>query len=273
MIKILRINRYVFLFVLGIAASGAGPTAHAQTRDTMAARGPLFTWRDAIVTGVFAAATIGLVQYDAKIAHYIARPEVQSDKLLREIDRDFGRVNEASLFLAGTGVYIVSKIAHAPTAADMAFHATEAVVISTVANTALRGVLGRSRPFVSGGDDPRDFHFGKGFSDFDYRSLPSIHASSNYAAATVIVGEVHERWPDAAWWVAPPLYVVASLPSVARLHGNRHWASDILSGAFLGTFTGIKVIQYHHPRHANFLDRIFLHATVTPGVVGASLDF
>jgi membrane-associated phospholipid phosphatase len=46
---------------------------------------------------------------------------------------------------------------------------------------------------------------------------------------------------------------------VARLYQGQHWASDILSGAFLGVFAGAKVVRYNHDvRPNNRVNRFFL---------------
>jgi hypothetical protein len=48
------------------------------------------------------------------------------------------------------------------------------------------------------------------------------------------------------------------------MYHNKHWGSDVLLGAAIGTFSGRKVVQYAHGHPGNRLDRIMLRTTVAP---------
>jgi membrane-associated phospholipid phosphatase len=39
---------------------------------------------------------------------------------------------------------------------------------------------------------------------------------------------------------------------------GQHWASDIFAGAFLGTFYGMRVVDYSHTHQRTKVDRLFL---------------
>jgi F0F1-type ATP synthase assembly protein I len=52
------------------------------------------------------------------------------------------------------------------------------------------------------------------------------------------------------------------------MYDDRHWASDIISGAAIGTFAGIKVVRYNHTRPSNMIDRFFLGSMVEAGSHG-----
>ena len=71
----------------------------------------------------------------------------------------------------------------------------------------------------------------------DYQSFPSGHAAITFAAATVI--ERHLGWRRAVLGYAIATYVAAS-----RLHDNRHYLSDVVFGAAVGTIAGRTVV--HH---------------------------
>ena len=77
------------------------------------------------------------------------------------------------------------------------------------------------------------------------------------------------------WFAAPLLYGAAMVPGITRVYLNQHWASDIVSGAFVGTFFGAKVVHYAHTHRRTKLDRALMATTIMPdgrgGVyVGAS---
>ncbi|HEX6058091.1 MAG TPA: phosphatase PAP2 family protein [Gemmatimonadaceae bacterium] len=265
------------LLSLVLLASAAGPPLAgaplgAQPSDTSTvSTAPLFTARDAIWAVVFTGTSIALFQFDEKIHRWVQRPGIQDDELLADASRIANYANENRLMLAGLAAYGIGKLAGKPNAADIGFHVFEAVGVSTVLNTAVRGALGRRRPYATEPIDAFAFDGWEGFSDFDFRAFPSIHASANFSAAAALTAEVRRRWPGATWWVGIASYGLATLPTLSRLHQGRHWASDLVMGGFVGTLTGLKIVQYHHSHPRNVIDRIFLHATPVAGAGRAGL--
>jgi len=69
-------------------------------------------------------------------------------------------------------------------------------------------------------------------------SFPSGHASSTFATAAVLERHLGLR---GAW----PTIAVASYVAISRLHDNRHFLSDVVFGAALGTATGWTVVGSH----------------------------
>jgi membrane-associated phospholipid phosphatase len=63
-------------------------------------------------------------------------------------------------------------------------------------------------------------------------------------------------------------YGGASLIALSRMYNNKHWASDVLMGAAIGTFAGTKVVRYHHSHPGNHLDKWLLGASVAPDGAG-----
>jgi hypothetical protein len=55
------------------------------------------------------------------------------------------------------------------------------------------------------------------------------------------------------------------------MYHNRHWASDVVMGAAIGTFTGRKIVQYAHGHPDNRLDRILLRVSVVPDGIGGQM--
>jgi hypothetical protein len=74
----------------------------------------------------------------------------------------------------------------------------------------------------------------------NHQSFPSGHASITFAGATVL--ERHLGWKRSA--VA---YIVASYVAASRLHDNRHYLSDVVFGAAVGTIAGRTVVVGHGP--------------------------
>ena len=64
------------------------------------------------------------------------------------------------------------------------------------------------------------------------------------------------------------MYGGAALAGVSRMYDNRHWATDVLVGAGIGTFAGLKVVRYHDSRPGNAIDRFFLAGSLVPSETG-----
>ncbi|HUQ83312.1 MAG TPA: phosphatase PAP2 family protein [Gemmatimonadaceae bacterium] len=247
--------------------------ASAQSGSTRSTRPPLITWLDAatLVTGI--GGSIALMGVDSRIARRLQGPRYQDNATYDDIADVAALVNEKSLFAAGLLTYGVAKLVHAPrTTTDIAWHTSESVFITSATATVVRGFLGRSRPFVTHDSDAHDYKPGKGFAQQSYRSYPSIHAASAFATAATLTAETARHSRRAAWVVGPITYSLASLPGLARMYKDKHWASDVAMGAALGAVSGWATVRYHHHRPGNRLDKVFLGATPSAST-GAALGF
>jgi hypothetical protein len=59
------------------------------------------------------------------------------------------------------------------------------------------------------------------------------------------------------------MYGGATMVGLSRMYHNKHWASDVLLGAAVGTFSGQKIVQYSHA-HPTRLDKVLLHVAAIP---------
>ena len=66
-------------------------------------------------------------------------------------------------------------------------------------------------------------------------SFPSGHTAFAFTAATVLSYQ-HRRW-------RVPFYIVAGVVGLSRIYLGRHYSSDVLMGAALGTITGTIVCR------------------------------
>jgi membrane-associated phospholipid phosphatase len=231
-----------------------------------------FTRRDIVYSAAALAGTGVLSIFDKRIAHFTQTSSIQGSSTRHDVVNDLTHVNETTLTEASIVAYAVGRLSHSNTIADVAVHTGESVVLTSVISQIIRGPLGRTRPSVSP-DDQYHFQFGKGFTHFDNRSFPSLHSATAFAAATAIVGEIHERDPNASWFVAPALYAGAAIPGLTRMYLDQHWASDVVSGAFVGILLGSRVVHYAHTHKRNKLDRFLLGTKVAPTANGAVVGF
>ena len=235
----------------------------AQTEPTRTEKKPpVIGWLDVAVLGAGIGGSIALMNKDADIATRLQTDKYQENGRYQDISSVAGKFNEKSLFAAGLVTYGIAKLAHAPrTTTDIAWHTTESIFIASATATLARGILGRSRPFVTADSNAHDYKPGKGFSELAYRAYPSIHAASAFATASALTAETARHSRRAAWIVGPVTYSLATLPGLARMYEDKHWASDVFMGAALGAVSGWATVRYHHHRPDNKLDRFFIGAT------------
>ncbi len=67
----------------------------------------------------------------------------------------------------------------------------------------------------------------------DYLPWPSSFPSGHTAAAFVTAGSLAYSY---GWAAGIPAYVFASAVGISRVKEDRHWASDVVAGAFIGTY-------------------------------------
>jgi len=243
-------------------------TAHAERHQT------LFTYRDAALAAAFAGLTVAMFPADRHIAGQLQDEDLQHLHWADQAAKSVEWITSPGAYVIGGSLYAFGRIAHRPDVADLGWHGTEAVLISSGITGLLKGTLGRARPFVTSDTNARDFKIFKGFSDSDRQSFPSGHTTTAFAAASAVTSEMRRLYPQYVWAVAPVMYGGATLVGISRMYHNKHWASDVVLGAAVGTFSGLKVVRYSHAHPDNKLDKVILHATVMPdGHGGGYLGF
>ena len=241
---------------------------------------PLFTLDDAYLAGGFIAGTFALRPLDEHFARRLQDKNSQSSRFLQDVAVTFRTIAEPGAFVIGGGLYIAGRASKQRDMADLGLHGTEAVVLGSVFAGVLKDAFGRARPFVhpptdSTGFNANDWQFGRGLTDGDkYRSFPSGHSVAAFAAAAAVVNETSRWWPNLTWVIGPAMYGGAGIVGVSRMYNNRHWASDVMMGAAIGTFAGNKVVRYHHRTNpTNRFDRWLLGASVHQSANGSYSSF
>ena len=267
-----------------LPAQSTADSARAARRDTIASAGtvalppqkirddskelvPLFGWRDAVVGASFVAGTIVLFQVDKVVAERTQDKVTQANAFLK----DFSKPSELLAWPGGlvieTGFYTFGRLTHHKRAAEVGWHGMEAMLLAAGVTNVLKSAVGRARPYVSADTNAHDFKFLGGFGNDSRTSFPSGHTSTAFAFASAVASESRTKWPHqwwSAWLIGPALYGGATVVGLSRMYHNKHWASDVALGAAIGTFSGIKVVQYAHEHPTNLFDRIMLHTSVVP---------
>jgi membrane-associated phospholipid phosphatase len=243
-------------------------TAHARRHQT------LFTYRDAILAAGFTGLTFAMFPVDKRLARKLTDSTLTANRFLEHSATGFESITAPGAYIIGGGLYAVGRFTHKPNLADFGWHGTEAVLLANGVTGLLKGTLGRARPFVSNDTNPHDFRFGGGFSNADRQSFPSGHTTTAFAAAAAVTSETRRLYPKAVKFVAPVMYGGATMVGLSRMYHNKHWASDVVLGAAVGTFSGLKVVRYSHAHPDNKVDRVILRTVIAPdGHGGAALGF
>ena len=229
---------------------------------------PLFTKRDLLMAAGFAVGTVAFFPLDRRAALELQDSSTQANKFFKDASTGVEVIASPGAYFIGGGLYLVGRLGHYERVADLGWHGTEAVLFAQGITMILKGTLGRSRPFVSSDTNPADFRFGGGFGNGERSSFPSGHTSTAFAAAAAVTAETGRWWPKSTWIVGPLMYGGASLVGLSRMYHNRHWGSDVMLGAAIGTFSGQKIVQYSHKHPHNVFDRVMLRTKVTPTADG-----
>ena len=132
-------------------------------------------------------------------------------------------------FLAG--LFAVGQVSGNDGLRKTAWLGVESYLASSVFSTVLKFAVGRARP--GAGEGSGRFH--PFTTRSTYTAMPSGHATSAWAVATVIADRTDSLLVDVA------CYGVAALASLSRIHEDRHWASVVLVGSALGYFTAKRI--------------------------------
>ncbi|HEX8726076.1 MAG TPA: phosphatase PAP2 family protein [Gemmatimonadaceae bacterium] len=235
---------------------------------------PLFSRRDAWVALGFTAATAAALPLDQMVAHNLQLPQNQREPGLVRASTVFRDLADPGTVYIGSGMYLAGRLFGNQTLTDMGLHASEALVVASAAGFVLKGAIGRPLPRQANADAD-SYRFGRGIRvDGNWQAFPSGHTLAAFSIASAVTAEAFDRWPAHARWVGVLTYSAAAASGVSRLYNNAHWVSDIIFGAGIGIFSGIKTVQYEHAHPGDWLNRVLAHASVAPNPKrGATVGF
>lgn len=160
---------------------------------------------------------------------------------------NFGGLYEAYI-LGGLGAYGFAF--HNDKMQTTTLLATQAYITGGVIESVLKFVSGRQRPYIT---DSTKIQASPTFHGPLYKtpldpsgkktnsSFPSGHTTVAFAAATVFAMEYRNK-P-----LVPILaYSAATLIGLSRITENKHWTTDVLTGAAVGYLTGRLVVNNYH---------------------------
>jgi membrane-associated phospholipid phosphatase len=252
-----------------IVLASVGARAGAQV-DTIHTTRSLFTWRDGVLGAGFIVATIGIRPVDKSAARALQYPSRQQNRNLQRMATVVRNIALPGSTIIGPSMYAIGRLTKQDRLAQLGLHGTEALVLGAGIGSVLKDVFGRARPYVDTiSPNPDDFQLLRGFKRGEnYRSFPSGHTLAAFAAAAAVSAETSRWWSWASYTIGPAMYGGAAAVGVSRMYNNRHWASDVILGAALGTFAGTKVVRYHATHPGNRIDKWLINASFSPSNPG-----
>jgi len=97
----------------------------------------------------------------------------------------------------------------------------------------VNGVVVEASKFIVGRERP---------DQSDHFSFPSGHTSTAFVAAEFL----HQEYKDQSVWISVGGYSMATLIGVARVYNNKHWVSDVVTGAGVGILS-TKAVYWVYP--------------------------
>ncbi len=264
--------RRIILMLLLLQAPATA--VRAQEPDSSRVPAPFFSARDAWLAAGFVAGTVAMLPLDKRLAHNFRQPVNQASPTLRDAADFFRFMGQPAPQIIGPSLYIAGRLGHWHHIAALGLHGTEAMLLSTAITGSIKLLVGRARPFVTADTNSTSFAFGRGLHGAKYQSFPSGHATTAFAVASSVTSEVGHwvdethGWPGWKYVIGVTMYGGASLIALSRIYDDKHWASDIMAGAAIGTFSGSKVVRYDYDHPKNRLDRWLLSARVAPSPAG-----
>jgi membrane-associated phospholipid phosphatase len=217
--------------------------------DTLAILEAPFHWQgsDWLRLGAGMALVAGTGFADSSVRSAVAR---QHSSGMDEVTRIFEPFGQEDSFILLGGFYAFGAVFHDPEARSVAVDGLAASLIASgLITPTLKFAIGRSRPYEGLGPD----HFAPFGGS---ASLPSGHTTQAFATATVIAS----HYPK--WWVFTVAYGTAGLVGYARIYHDKHWTSDVVGGALIGSAVGWSVVRMNRaPRKTGRADA---RLTVTP---------
>jgi membrane-associated phospholipid phosphatase len=165
-----------------------------------------------------------------------------------------GTVSDAAYLLAAYPLVVDAGLVtwlgrgKADAAVQLALIDAEALAISGLVTTAMQRSIGRARPFLRDcGANARGNADCSASANTRNSAFISGHASLAFTAASALCVQ-HSRlsiYESADAAVCPTALAIAATTSVLRIVADRHWATDVIAGALVGSAVGGVVSAVH----------------------------
>ncbi len=196
---------------------------------------------DWLIAGGVLAATGGAMLLDHEVRSLAQQNQNHGTRNAANLYTNFGLIAPAVALGAS---YIAGEVFQNQAAKQRAADGVEATLISNLMFVyPMKFFLGRSRPDAEHGSQHyRPFNISG--------SMPSFHTTEAFTAASVIAD--HAENP----WISGAVYGLATGVGLSRIYVDKHWLSDVVISAALGTVVGKAVVALNRGRRNSNLSVI-----------------
>lgn len=197
-----------------------------------------FHWRskDWFKMSILVAGTGLLIAYDDKIYDFIQSQRTPFTKAITKFPLE--PLGHYAGFSVLAGMYTYGHFAKKGKPQATALLAAESYLIAGLLVQLPKFVFGRSRPQSNNPPDHLEWQGPGGGSSFW-----SGHTTSAFAIASVIASMYNDKKG-----IQIAAYTIATMAGLSRIHDQKHWASDVLVGAVVGTAIGKMVVKNYKSR-------------------------
>lgn len=189
--------------------------------------------------GVFVVAESGLSLADPAVRDFFQSNHNQTATFVStHILQGFGA--EHSLLVMG-GIFTYGLLARNDKSKSTALLALESFALASLVTRIPKTIVGRERP--DSGYGPYKIN-----GPFGGSSFPSGHTTASFAVASVIATQFRD-----SKWIPITAYSVAGLAGISRIYDNKHWLTDVVAGATIGTLVGNLVSHRATNSHLTFI--------------------
>lgn len=148
------------------------------------------------------------------------------------VGKTFDQLGGGASFLVLGGFYLAGAIGKDSKAKNVCLDGLAASLIASgIITPVLSSVIGRDRPTEELG--------AYSFRPFEGRAFPSGHATQAFTVATVISMSYDQVWVKAV------AYGAATMTAWGRVRRGKHFPTDVVAGAAIGTLVGRSVVRFN----------------------------
>ncbi|NLE02325.1 MAG: phosphatase PAP2 family protein [Fibrobacter sp.] len=157
----------------------------------------------------------------------------RSDNVDRFLRYGFTYGNKWPAVAIGGGLYVLGLGVQNDWLHETGRETLTALVMAGLFTGTMKYVIGRARPFKNIGNSKVTWFT----LDDDYQSFPSGHATTAFTVSTVLASRINNPFASVC------LYGLAFLTAAQRFNVDKHWFSDVIMGATIGTLTARFVVK------------------------------
>lgn len=182
--------------------------------------------RDWTKFGAFVAVEGSLLFADQAVTDFFQSNKSTTETYIcRNVLEHFGAEHS---FYVMAGMFSYGLLAKKSKYVSTALLALESFTLASMVTRVPKSLVGRQRPNNWEGNGPFSFKGPGGGNSF-----PSGHTTASFAVASVIATQFRD-----SKWIPITAYSVAGLAGLSRIYDNKHWLTDVVAGATIGTLVG-----------------------------------